>query len=67
VRDNTERPITITDGTNTLTGPDPAKIWPVFEEVLATGGKRGRIPEYWDGQAAVRIAAFLRGWLDTLG
>ncbi|MCP5278314.1 MAG: UDP-N-acetylglucosamine 2-epimerase (non-hydrolyzing) [Thiobacillus sp.] len=64
VRDNTERPITLTEGTNTLTGPDPDKIWPVFEEVLATGGKRGRIPEFWDGQAAVRIAGFLRGWLD---
>jgi len=66
VRENTERPITITDGTNTLTGPDPAKIWPVFEEVLATGGKRGRIPEFWDGRAAERIAGFLRGWLDGL-
>lgn len=66
VRENTERPITIAEGTNTLTGADPAKIWPAFEEVLATGGKRGRIPEYWDGQAAVRIATFLRGWLDDL-
>ena len=66
VRENTERPITLTEGTNTLTGPDPDKIWPVFQEVLSSGGKGGRIPEFWDGQAAVRIADFLRGWLDQL-
>lgn len=66
VRDNTERPITLTEGTNTLTGPDPQRIWPVFQEVMATGGKRGRIPEFWDGKAAERIAGFLRGWLDQL-
>ena len=66
VRNNTERPITIAEGTNTLTGPAPEKIWPVFEDVLATGGKRGRVPEFWDGQAARRIADFLRHWLDDL-
>ncbi|MBI5329088.1 MAG: UDP-N-acetylglucosamine 2-epimerase (non-hydrolyzing) [Betaproteobacteria bacterium] len=65
VRESTERPITVTDGTNTLTGPDPARIWPVFEDILASGGKRGRIPEYWDGNAALRIAASLRAWLDS--
>jgi UDP-N-acetylglucosamine 2-epimerase (non-hydrolysing) len=66
VRQNTERPITMTEGTNTLTGPDPAKILACFDDILATGGKTGRIPEYWDGQAAVRIADHLRGWLDRL-
>lgn len=66
VRDNTERPITLHEGTNTLTGPNPERIWPVFKDVLATGGKRGRIPEFWDGRAAQRIADFLRGWLDGL-
>jgi UDP-N-acetylglucosamine 2-epimerase (non-hydrolysing) len=66
VRENTERPITITEGTNTLTGPAPDAILACFRDILAHGGKRGRIPEYWDGQAALRIAAHLRGWLDRL-
>jgi UDP-N-acetylglucosamine 2-epimerase (non-hydrolysing) len=64
LRENTERPITMAEGTNTLTGPDPDKILQCFDDILATGGKRGRIPEYWDGRAAQRIAGTLRGWLD---
>ncbi|MGQ0615143.1 MAG: non-hydrolyzing UDP-N-acetylglucosamine 2-epimerase [Planctomycetaceae bacterium] len=64
LRENTERPITIREGTNTLTGPVPAAILECFEEILASGGKRGRIPEFWDGRAAERIAAILRRWLD---
>ena len=64
VRENTERPITLSEGTNTLTGPDPEAILSCVREILANGGKRGRIPEYWDGHAARRIAADLRGWLD---
>lgn len=66
VRENTERPITMTDGTNTLTGPAPDKILACFADILATGGKRGRVPEYWDGRAAERIADFLRPWLNAL-
>jgi UDP-N-acetylglucosamine 2-epimerase (non-hydrolysing) len=65
LRDNTERPITLAEGTNTLTGPNPAKILQCVADILATGGKRGRIPEYWDGRAAWRIAEFLRNWLDN--
>jgi UDP-N-acetylglucosamine 2-epimerase (non-hydrolysing) len=34
-----------------------------FNEVMAGGGKAGRIPEYWDGRAAMRIAHTLKGWL----
>ncbi len=64
VRENTERPITIEEGTNTLIGADPAKIGPIVDDVLRTGGKRGRKPALWDGKAAERIAeealAFLR-------
>ena len=66
LRENTERPITIADGTNTLTGPAPEKLLDCFADILATGGKRGRIPEYWDGRAAERIADILRPWLDAL-
>ncbi|MDO9224543.1 MAG: UDP-N-acetylglucosamine 2-epimerase (non-hydrolyzing) [Pseudomonadota bacterium] len=65
VRENTERPITLSEGTNTLTGPNPEAILACFREICANGGKRGRIPEYWDGHAAERIAAHLRGWLDA--
>ncbi|MBI2235910.1 MAG: UDP-N-acetylglucosamine 2-epimerase (non-hydrolyzing) [Magnetospirillum sp.] len=59
VRDNTERPITVTDGTNTLVGTDPARVLATFRDTLATGGKAGRIPDLWDGHSAPRIAAVL--------
>lgn len=57
LRENTERPITVTEGTNTIVGTDPLKIMQCAEEILASGGKSGRVPEYWDGQAAQRIVA----------
>jgi len=63
LRDNTERPITLTEGTNTLVGADPAAIRAAFSDVMANGGKAGCIPEYWDGRAAMRIAHTLKGWL----
>jgi UDP-N-acetylglucosamine 2-epimerase (non-hydrolysing) len=63
LRENTERPITIDEGTNTLVGPDPDAIRVAFEDVMASGGKSGRIPEYWDGRAALRIAHTLESWL----
>jgi UDP-N-acetylglucosamine 2-epimerase (non-hydrolysing) len=63
LRANTERPITVTEGTNTMAGQDPAKILAVFRDVMATGGKAGRIPEFWDGEASVRIARVLEDWL----
>lgn len=63
VRDNTERPITIAEGTNALAGASPGRLRSAVDEVLTTGGKRGRVPEMWDGKAAQRIvhhvAAFL--------
>ncbi len=64
LRNNTERPITVTEGTNTVVGQDPARIGAAVAEVLATGGKGGRVPEFWDGRAAVRIAGILRRWLE---
>lgn len=63
LRNNTERPITATEGTNTVTGQNPEKILAVFREIITTGGKTGRVPEFWDGHAADRIAAILRDWL----
>jgi UDP-N-acetylglucosamine 2-epimerase (non-hydrolysing) len=63
MRDNTERPITVDEGTNTVVGRDRALILACVDEIVATGGKRGRIPQLWDGRAATRIAADLDAWL----
>jgi len=63
MRDNTERPITVLQGTNTLVGRDRAYVDVCVDGILETGGKRGRMPELWDGRAAERIAAHLASWL----
>jgi UDP-N-acetylglucosamine 2-epimerase (non-hydrolysing) len=63
LRDNTERPITVEQGTNTLVGRDREAILRGVADILQRGGKRGRIPELWDGHAAERIAADLWQWL----
>ncbi|UXI66395.1 non-hydrolyzing UDP-N-acetylglucosamine 2-epimerase [Tahibacter amnicola] len=63
VRENTERPVTIEQGTNTLTGTDARVIRQCVRDILETGGKRGRVPEKWDGHAAERIVADLSRWL----
>jgi UDP-N-acetylglucosamine 2-epimerase (non-hydrolysing) len=65
LRENTERPITIAQGTNTLVGSSRDLILQSVAEILSGHGKRGRIPEYWDGHAADRIAADLWRWLQT--
>ena len=65
LRENTERPITVEQGTNTLVGRDAAAALALVDDILANGGKRGRIPEYWDGKAAVRIADDLGRWLQA--
>ncbi|MBT0960613.1 non-hydrolyzing UDP-N-acetylglucosamine 2-epimerase [Denitromonas iodatirespirans] len=63
MRESTERPITVTEGTNTIVAGDPQAILDGVDAVLAGGGKGRRIPEGWDGRAAERIAAHLAGWL----
>jgi UDP-N-acetylglucosamine 2-epimerase (non-hydrolysing) len=55
IRENTERPITITEGTNTLVGAGHAKIVAEAQRVIEGRGKKGRVPKYWDGKAAERI------------
>ncbi|MEM7004583.1 MAG: UDP-N-acetylglucosamine 2-epimerase (non-hydrolyzing) [Pseudomonadota bacterium] len=56
VRENTERPITIEQGTNTLVGGSPEKLREAIKRLIAGKTKRGRVPELWDGHAAERIA-----------
>lgn len=63
LRDNTERPVTIEEGTNTLVGADARDLAAAFDDFLRTGGKRGRVPELWDGHAGERIAAVVARFL----
>ena len=60
LRENTERPITVDQGTNTIVGSARQKIVDCVDEVLKTGGKSGRIPEYWDGCASERIISIIQ-------
>jgi len=64
VRDNTERPITISEGTNTLVGSSPNALLTAVGEINGSGGKRGRVPELWDGKAAGRIVRHVLDFLD---
>lgn len=59
IRENTERPITVAEGTNTLVGTTPAGILAAYGEFRAGKSKRGRIPPLWDGRAAERIVGIL--------
>ncbi len=65
LRDNTERPVTVEQGTNTVTGTDRDRILGALDEALAGRGKAGRLPERWDGQAGERIASLLATWIDA--
>ena len=60
VRENTERPITVTLGTNILVGRDSQRIREEFERIISGQTKVGRIPPLWDGRAAERIAETIR-------
>jgi len=55
LRDNTERPETISEGTNELLGTDPRAVKPAMDRLFSGGWKQGGIPELWDGHAAKRI------------
>jgi len=59
LRDSTERPETVSVGTNELIGTDPAKLGPALARLMAGQWKKGGIPEKWDGKAAQRIVAEL--------
>ncbi len=58
LRDNTERPVTIAEGTNLLAGTRRDTIWPAFERAMTVACER-RHSKLWDGHAAPRITAAL--------
>lgn len=60
LRQNTERPVTVTEGTNTIVGTDPGRIIREAFRILSGKVKRGRIPELWDGKTAPRILRTLK-------
>jgi UDP-N-acetylglucosamine 2-epimerase (non-hydrolysing) len=59
LRENTERPVTVSEGTNVLVGSDPGLIQDAVDRVLAGQGKSGRRPHLWDGRAAERTVDIL--------
>ena len=60
LRDNTERPETVSIGTNELIGTNPNAIKPALEKLFAGEWKKGAIPDLWDGNTAKRIVSILK-------
>lgn len=63
MRENTERPVTVDEGSNVLAGTEPANVIRFALEAIAGNGKRGRRPALWDGKAAERTVAILASQL----
>ena len=59
LRESTERPVTVTEGTNIVVGTNREKILEKTFEVLSKNSLKGRIPELWDGKASERIVKVL--------
>ncbi|MEX2116132.1 MAG: UDP-N-acetylglucosamine 2-epimerase (non-hydrolyzing) [Bacteroidota bacterium] len=59
IRDNTERPVTVEQGTNYLTGTNLDSAEKIARDVLSGKAKKGKIPELWDGKAAERIVEII--------
>jgi UDP-N-acetylglucosamine 2-epimerase (non-hydrolysing) len=68
LRENTERPITVTEGTNRVVGTDPERICAEANAILSGETRKGRIPEGWDGRSGERIAQIYAEFLiDNVG
>ena len=66
-RNTTERPVTVSMGTNQVVGCDPRHLLDCALDVLENGGQRGSVPPLWDGQTAPRIVQVLKQvWERTL-
>jgi UDP-N-acetylglucosamine 2-epimerase (non-hydrolysing) len=59
LRENTERPITVEEGTNVLAGTNPQRVIDEAKKIMRGEGKQGHRPHLWDGNAAQRIVAIL--------
>lgn len=64
LRENTERPITITEGTNQLVDLNVESIVNSAREIIEGKVKKGKIPKYWDGKTAERIVRVLDEWFE---
>ena len=62
IRENTERPVTVTEGTNTVVGRDMSRLRAEVLQILEQGGKEGQVPPLWDGRASERIASVIDKW-----
>lgn len=67
VRENTERPVTVTLGTNTLVGQNMERLQAEVRKILAGETKQGEVPPQWDGHAAERIANTIVAWHQPYG
>lgn len=65
LRENTERPITVEEGTNTIVGTDEDTILREVRNILEGRGKSGRVPALWDGRASERIVAVVQQFLES--
>jgi len=64
LRESTERPATVTHGTNRVVGTDPTRILEEIQRVLAAARGPRLVPPLWDGQAAARIVRILTDGVD---
>ena len=65
LRDSTERPETVTIGTNELLGTDPDALKPAMDKLFSGNWKLGSIPEKWDGETGERIVEHLLKILES--